>query len=167
MKEKFYVPFNTAQMLKANGYNEECERFYDHSGMLTPRPIVNNNKHLDHIYHDMKMYSAPTYHEVLDWLESKDILIDCTCGFDYHTEEEWYRCFVIERKKRFRRRGSGQRHIVFLFIGLYVGRARRPLTDRQDKRSGMGLHKLRVTATPCIMGFWRTRPAYLFFTLQQ
>jgi len=101
MKEKFYVPFNTAQMLKANGYNEECERFYDHSGMLTPRPIVNNNKHLDHIYHDMKMYSAPTYHEVLDWLESKDILIDCTCGFDYHTEEEWYRCFVIERKKRF------------------------------------------------------------------
>lgn len=98
MKEKFYVPFNTAQRLKANGYNDESDRFYDNSGMLTPKPIVNNSKHLDH---DMKMYSAPTYHEVIDWLESKDILIDCTCGFDYHTEEEWYRCFVIERKKRF------------------------------------------------------------------
>ena len=95
MKEKFYVPFGTAQRLKANGYNEECERFYNNFGMLTPKPIVNNNKHLDHIYHDMKMYSAPTYHEVIDWLESRGIRV---FAHYYLDNGKWV--YVIEDFKR-------------------------------------------------------------------
>ncbi len=88
MKDKFFVPYETAKTLVVKYYNEECEHFYNTFGKITTDPT------------GCKI-AAPTYHEVIDWLESKDILIDCTCGFDYHTEKEWYRCFVIERKRRF------------------------------------------------------------------
>lgn len=60
MNEKFYVPFRTAEKLKAKGYNEECERFYNNFGMLTTEPKGSK-------------IAAPTYHEVIDWLERKGI----------------------------------------------------------------------------------------------
>lgn len=75
MKDKFFVPFETAKALKEKGY-----------------PQASLSMILD--------FAAPTYHEVVDWLEGKDILIDCTCGYDYKTDEEWYRCFVIKRQRR-------------------------------------------------------------------
>ena len=62
MNEKFFVPYNTAQKLKANGYNEECDRFYDNSGTLTTEPKGSK-------------IAAPTYHEVIDWLELSNIRI--------------------------------------------------------------------------------------------
>ncbi len=97
MKDKFFVPYETAKALKEKGYNEEHKDWYDSEGNLWSNDYNDiTNSELAEIH-----YSAPTYHEVLDWLESKGVLIDCTCGYDYDTKKEWYRCFVITRQRRF------------------------------------------------------------------
>lgn len=92
MKQKFFVPYETAQALKAAGYpQDESDYVYYQDGDLYPRLMSTN---------EQGFTAAPTYHEVVDWLESKGVLIDCTCGYDYDTKKEWYRCFVIQRERR-------------------------------------------------------------------
>ena len=58
MKKKFFVPSETARALKAAGYNEKCDYYY-----LFGLPFF------------FKCYAAPTYHEVVDWLEEKGIIV--------------------------------------------------------------------------------------------
>ena len=102
MNKKFFMPFETAQALKAKGYPQDTDYYWMLRGDEEPHGVTLHDK-LD--YEDDGVVAifipAPTYHEVIDWLDGKDILIECNCGFDYHTEEEWYRCYAIERKNRF------------------------------------------------------------------
>ncbi len=110
MNSKFFVPFETAKQLKAKGYPQAwATKYYDtfdgNTSLITDREsascVVEGNEDSP-VFADLsKSYtSAPTYHEVLEWLEKKDILIDCTCGYDYNTKEQWYRCFTIKRGTR-------------------------------------------------------------------
>lgn len=82
MDKKFFVPFDTAQQLRENGYPQEgATMYYDtFSGgeisLITDRECVScvvegNDRHplfkrLSELY-----IAAPTYHEVLDWLEEE------------------------------------------------------------------------------------------------
>lgn len=72
MKSKFLVPFDTAQLLKEKGYNSLCVCYYRPDKELYLGILVRN---MD--YEDCGNCSAPTYHEVVDWLEEKGIYITC------------------------------------------------------------------------------------------
>ncbi len=100
MNAKFFVPYETAKALKVAGYNEKVNGYYTKGNDDAPCiaycgfPINNTDQET------CSDISAPTYHEVVDWLEGKGVLIDCTCGYDYDTKKEWYRCFVMQRERR-------------------------------------------------------------------
>ncbi len=70
MKSKFHVPFETAQLLKEKGYDSLCDCYYEPDKELYLGILVSN---ID--YEDCGNCSAPTYHEVVDWLEEKGIYI--------------------------------------------------------------------------------------------
>lgn len=77
MTNKFFVPYETAKLLKENGYNEECT-FYWGDGIIRIGHQLHTNKELtdntpNWLYNEC--ISAMTYHEVLDWLEGKGIHI--------------------------------------------------------------------------------------------
>lgn len=72
MKSKFLVPFETAKALKEKGYNSLCDCYYEPDKELYLGILVSN---MD--YEDCGNCSAPTYHEVVDWLEGKGIYITC------------------------------------------------------------------------------------------
>lgn len=73
MKSKFHVPFETAKALKEKGYNSLCDCYYEPDKELYLGVLVSN---MD--YEDCGNFAAPTYHEVVDWLEEKGIYIT-TC----------------------------------------------------------------------------------------
>lgn len=67
MKSKFFVPFGTAQLLKKKGYPQDKSDYgYFDNGDSHPL-IMFPADNFD--------CAAPTYHEVLDWLEEKGINI--------------------------------------------------------------------------------------------
>lgn len=70
MKKKFFVPFDTAQLLKEKGYNSLCVCYYGPYKELYLGILVSN---MD--YEDCGNCSAPTYHEVVDWLEGRKVRI--------------------------------------------------------------------------------------------
>lgn len=70
MKSKFHVPFETAQLLKEKGYNSLCDCYYEPDKELYLGILVSN---MD--YEDCGNCSAPTYHEVVDWLEGRKVRI--------------------------------------------------------------------------------------------
>lgn len=86
MKSKFLVPFDTARQLKEKGYPQKgATMYYDtFSGgeisLITDREcvscVVEGNvrhplfKRLSELY-----IAAPTYHEVVDWLEGRKVRI--------------------------------------------------------------------------------------------
>lgn len=75
MDAKFFVPFDTAQQLKKKGYPNNTEMLYDNeTGELISSAAYANPKYW---IGDKYMYliAAPTYHEVLDWLEGKGVRI--------------------------------------------------------------------------------------------
>lgn len=69
MKSKFLVPFETAKALKEKGYNSLCDYYYEPDKQLYFGVIRVSNDKLD--YKDCGNCSAPTYHEVVDWLWKK------------------------------------------------------------------------------------------------
>lgn len=70
MNEKFHVPFETAKALKDKGYNSLCDCYYDPDKELYLGILVSN---MD--YEDCGNCAAPTYHEVVDWLEGRKVRI--------------------------------------------------------------------------------------------
>lgn len=71
MNSKFLVPFETAKALKEKGYNSLCDYYYEPDKELYLGILVSN---MD--YEDCGNCSAPTYHEVVDWLQGKGITIE-------------------------------------------------------------------------------------------
>ncbi len=90
MNAKFFVPYQTARQLKEKGYPQKlATMYYDtFSGgeisLITDRECVScvvegNDRHplfkrLSELY-----IAAPTYHEVVDWLEEKGVRIYAEC----------------------------------------------------------------------------------------
>ena len=73
MNKKFIVPFDTARQLREKGYDVDCYSYYTQNGKLYHDTFTLNNKWIR-----MGRFLAPTYHEVLDWLEEKGIYVT-TC----------------------------------------------------------------------------------------
>lgn len=90
MKSKFLVPFETAQLLKEKGYNSLCDCYYMPDKELYLGILVSN---MD--YEDCGNCSAPTYHEVVDWLEEKGYLIE-TMRARYESNVVWF-CRVAQK----------------------------------------------------------------------
>lgn len=72
MDAKFIVPFDTARQLREKGYDVDCYSYYTQNGKLYHDTFTLNNKWIR-----MGRFLAPTYHEVVDWLEGKGIYITC------------------------------------------------------------------------------------------
>ena len=70
MNSKYFVPFETAKQLKEKGLSQYRDMFYNEFGRLCDWSNIGNiDKMLGHFY------AAPTYHEVVDWMEGKGIVI--------------------------------------------------------------------------------------------
>lgn len=73
MDEKFYVSLEVARLLKEKGYNEKCTFAYtdiSNGSDINGRIVFNSNDY------PVGIYPCPTKAEVIDWLESKGIMID-------------------------------------------------------------------------------------------
>lgn len=95
MNSKFFVPFETAKLLKEKGYPQDwATKYYDtFSGgeisLIANKECVScvvegNYRHpllkrLSNLY-----IAAPTYHEVVDWLYGKKICITCHPAYCYY-----------------------------------------------------------------------------------
>lgn len=76
MNEKFHVSFDTANLLREKGYNNKVDYYYLPNGEICLAVITEvSNDTLD--YENNGTIAAPTYHEVLDWLDSQGIYINC------------------------------------------------------------------------------------------
>lgn len=88
MKPKFYVPFETAKMLRKAGYPQSgSDMYYDLSGNLTP-----DNGFLP--INDDVCPAAPAYCEVLDWLVSQRVAVITTNANDTMRGLRWY-CDIL------------------------------------------------------------------------
>lgn len=78
MDAKFFVPFDTAKLLKQKGYNEQCTFYYGDGIIRTERQLYTNKELSDNTPNWLfnECISAPTYHEVVDWFEEKGYLIE-------------------------------------------------------------------------------------------
>ena len=80
MNAKYFVPFETAKKLKEKGYPQEFADWYYHESAdelafvhnrYVPERVVTGKPTELGIWY----IAAPTYHEVVDWLEGKGIMI--------------------------------------------------------------------------------------------
>lgn len=92
MKDKFFVPFETAKALKEAGYNEPTIFYYDsddYGKELLAAPSYfcgySNEQWNKPINGGGRYISAPTYHEVEDWLEGKGQIVQAG-----RADENWY-----------------------------------------------------------------------------
>lgn len=99
MNTKFYVPFETAKMLRKAGYPQSGSDMYynPNSEMKTQVELIAGYKE---DYPTMIKYyiAAPAHCEVLDWLVSKDIYInvDRTDNTLLESGLVWH-CYIWER----------------------------------------------------------------------
>lgn len=123
MNAKFFVPFETAKLLKGKGYNGQNNYFWD-ANHFKPRRIstqkrsgiqilsMSNNEvyMLENNPFDSGCFvecTAPTYHEVVDWLDGKGICVlsytpgrthgigHFVAGFIYNNNMDWCVCDTI------------------------------------------------------------------------
>lgn len=75
MNSKFYVSLEAARLLKEKGYNEVTNAAWNGLlGEMRISPQIGGYRNLDYP-DDIKIYSAPTKAEAIDWLESKGMLV--------------------------------------------------------------------------------------------
>ena len=78
MDARFYVPYETAQLLKEKGYEAETDYYYSkETKSITLLHDLKNEWYPDslQIIIDTRYIPAPTYHEVLDWMYAKGYVI--------------------------------------------------------------------------------------------
>lgn len=101
MDAKFFVPLETAKLLKQKGYNEQCTYYYGDGiiRIVSRCPCTNeelSNNTPNWLFNEC--ISAPTYHEVVDWLEGKGIRIEVRVAYHFR-EKKWSWCgyvYVVE-----------------------------------------------------------------------
>ena len=90
MNKKFFVPFETAKVLKEKGYNCMCDYYYAPDKQLYFGVTRVSNDTLD--FENNGTIAAPTYHEVLDWLEKKGYPIESACLRDFADHDIMWVC---------------------------------------------------------------------------
>lgn len=106
MNAKFFVPYETAQLLKEKGYNEKITFAYNKQKQVVHAGTRDcNNIDWDNLRKVQSSYpprldyiAAPTYHEVLDWLEERGIRIEVRMAYHFR-EKQWSWCghvYVVE-----------------------------------------------------------------------
>lgn len=76
MNTKFYVPFETAKMLKKAGYPQSgSDMYYNSNGELVTRAELEAGYNEEYPIMITYYYAAPAYCEVLDWMISKKIAV--------------------------------------------------------------------------------------------
>lgn len=96
MNAKFFVPFETAKQLQVKGFNEKVNGYYTNRGELAYCQCPIDNEEQVNRYGDI---SAPTYHEVLDWLESKFMYITTEISYSWQYQRMVYCCTIITPQK--------------------------------------------------------------------
>lgn len=105
MKSKFFVPFETAKLLKKKGYPQEWSDWYYHENIDKTFMLVSNQEVPQGLLNGRQsefnfeyITAAPTYHEVLDWLEENGIYITTLWNIGETDKEDTYeilwKCFV-------------------------------------------------------------------------
>lgn len=92
MNKIFYVPFETAQMLKAQGYPQVgSDMYYNLEGNLDAwgNHIVQCT--IEHYY------AAPAYCEVLDWLVRQEIYIDVDRTTERAVKIPMWHCYIWDK----------------------------------------------------------------------
>lgn len=96
MDKKFFVPFETALLLKEKGYNGICDYYYAPDKQLYFGVTRVSNDTLD--YENNGTVAAPTYHEVVDWLEGKGIYVSAFLCIGETNKEDtykiWWKSFI-------------------------------------------------------------------------
>lgn len=90
MNAKFFVPFETAQRLKEKGYPQD-KSDYGYFDNGDSHPIIMFPA-------DNFDCAAPTYHEVLDWLQGKGIRIEVRLAYHFR-KKQWSWCgyvYIVE-----------------------------------------------------------------------
>lgn len=105
MENKFVVPYETAKLLKDKGYNEKISFAYNKDKELIRSGSLDlNNTDWERLHdieriHSRYMYppriSAPTYHEVIYWLEDQGYLIETMWARD-ESNVVWF-CRVAQK----------------------------------------------------------------------
>ena len=76
MESKFYVSLEAARLLKEKGYNEVTKAAWcGIFGEMKIAPQIGGYRNSDYS-DDIKLYSAPTKSEAIDWLESKGVIVE-------------------------------------------------------------------------------------------
>lgn len=89
MNSKFYVPFETAKMLKAQGYPQVgSDMYYNLDGNLDEWGNHIMQCTIEHYY------AAPAYCEVLDWLVQKEIYIDVDRTTKQAIKTPLWHCYI-------------------------------------------------------------------------
>lgn len=99
MNSKFFVPFETAKLLKKRGYPQaENDWYYEPAGeMLINEGVAELLRHRAGDNAD-GIVAAPTYHEVVDWLAGKGIRIEVRMAYHFR-KKQWSWCgyvYVVE-----------------------------------------------------------------------
>ena len=100
MNKKFYVPFETAQALKEKGYPQFDAEFYYSMFDSSVLGYIHERTKLEALYNEkfsiMLKYlvAAPTYHEVVDWLEGKGCPIESACVREYSDSDLNWICGI-------------------------------------------------------------------------
>ena len=77
MNSKFFVSLEAARLLKEKGFDEKVEYMYDDSILTGIRVLTNSqiDRHYRNMY-GIEFYGAPTKAEAIDWLDTKEIVIE-------------------------------------------------------------------------------------------
>lgn len=105
MNNKFFVPFETAKLLKEKGYPQEFgTKYYYYDNIFFVRLITDRDSASCIVMGDTdspcfaslnkSYFAAPTYHEVVDWLESKEIYISVYVDFNFHKRAMVYNGYI-------------------------------------------------------------------------
>ena len=87
MNKKFFVPCQTAKLLKEKGYPQgDSDMYYDPNGKLFTKAELDEGYKEDYPIMITYYFAAPNYHEVLDWLEGRKVRI-----YAEYCNGGWYR----------------------------------------------------------------------------
>ena len=100
MKSKFFVPFETAKLLKEKGYPQlGTEHYYNINGDIVVFSDDYEGYTEDIIMRiEQDFFAALTYHEVLDWLDGKGIYVSAFLCIGETDKEDtykiWWKSFI-------------------------------------------------------------------------
>lgn len=95
MNIKFFVPFETAKLLKKRGYPQsEEDWYYEEKRQILMDNATTNLLQQKMGFDGVEMTAAPTYHEVLDWFEEKGITIEVNRYYAISSDQYGWESYI-------------------------------------------------------------------------